>query len=41
VRGPAASLLLVLMRRLPADDPGVEVLGDRALFGRWLEQTPF
>jgi uncharacterized protein (TIGR03083 family) len=41
VRGPAASLLLVLMRRLPADAPGVEVLGDSALFGQWLEQTPF
>jgi uncharacterized protein (TIGR03083 family) len=41
VRGPATSLLLVLMRRLPASEPGVEVLGDAALFGRWLEQTPF
>jgi uncharacterized protein (TIGR03083 family) len=41
VRGPAASLLLVLLRRLPADTPGVEVLGDSALLGQWLEQTPF
>jgi uncharacterized protein (TIGR03083 family) len=41
VRGPAASLQLVLARRLPADQPGVEILGDSALFGQWLEQTAF
>jgi uncharacterized protein (TIGR03083 family) len=41
VRGPAARLLLVLTRRLPASDPGVEVLGDQALLTHWLEHTPF
>jgi len=41
LRGPAASLLFVLVRRLPAADPGIEVLGDEALLARWLEQTPF
>lgn len=41
VRGPAARLLLVLLRRLPADDPSVEVLGDPAVLARWLAHTPF
>jgi uncharacterized protein (TIGR03083 family) len=41
VRGPAAPLLLVLMRRLPPADPAVEVLGDRELLSYWLEHTPF
>jgi uncharacterized protein (TIGR03083 family) len=41
VRGPAARLLLVLTRRLPPTDPAIEVLGDQALFGHWLAQTPF
>ena len=41
VRGPAASLLLVLTRRLPSADPGIEILGDQALFTHWLEHTPF
>jgi uncharacterized protein (TIGR03083 family) len=41
VRGPASALLLVLVRRLPADDPAVEVLGDRALLDGWLAATPF
>ena len=42
----AVSLLLlvgafVLVRRLPPDDPSVEVLGDPAALSRWLEHTPF
>jgi len=41
VRGPAASLLLVLTRRLPPSDPSVEVLGDQAALTHWLEHTPF
>ena len=41
VRGPAVSLLLVLTRRLPSADPGIEILGDQALFTHWLEHTPF
>jgi uncharacterized protein (TIGR03083 family) len=41
VRGPASVLLLMLVRRLPADDPAVQVLGDRALLDRWLGATPF
>ena len=41
VRGPAASLLLVLTGRLPLSAPGVEVLGEQALLTHWLEHTPF
>jgi hypothetical protein len=41
VRGPAALLLLVLLRRLPASQPGVAVLGDQALLAHWLRHTPF
>lgn len=41
VRGPAARLLLVLTRRLPDTDPGVEIFGDQALFTHWLAHTPF
>jgi uncharacterized protein (TIGR03083 family) len=41
VRGPADRLLLVLVRRLPADDPAIAVSGDAALLTRWLAATPF
>jgi len=41
VRGAAASLLLVLTRRLPPTDPAIEVLGERALLIHWLRHTPF
>jgi hypothetical protein len=41
VRGPAASLLLILTRRLPPTDPAVEVLGERTLLTHWLQHTPF
>jgi uncharacterized protein (TIGR03083 family) len=41
VAGPADRLLLVLVRRLPADDPAVTVTGDGAVLTRWLASTPF
>jgi uncharacterized protein (TIGR03083 family) len=41
VRGPAARLLLLLTRRIPASDPGVEIFGEQALLTHWLEHTPF
>ena len=41
VRGPAASLLLVLTRRLPPSDPAIEILGQQALLTGWLQHTPF
>ncbi len=39
--GPAASLLLVLMRRRPVTDPAVTVHGDGALVDGWLADTAF
>jgi uncharacterized protein (TIGR03083 family) len=39
--GPAASLLLVLMRRRPASDPAVTVYGDSAVMDGWLASTTF
>ena len=41
VRGPAASLLLVLMRRRPASGPAVAIHGDSAVVDRWLAGTAF
>jgi len=41
LRGPASDVLLVLLRRLPPDDPAVQVLGDRSLLDGWLAGTPF
>jgi uncharacterized protein (TIGR03083 family) len=41
LRGPAARLLLVLLRRVPPDDPQVQVTGDAALLTSWLANTPF
>jgi uncharacterized protein (TIGR03083 family) len=39
--GPAASLLLVLMRRRPVADPAVTVYGDSAVVDGWLASTAF
>lgn len=39
VRGPAATLLFVLLRRLPPEQ--AEVLGDRSLLDHWLDSTQF
>ena len=39
VRGPAGDLLLLLMRRVPPSDPGIEVLGDAALLDALLAAT--
>jgi len=41
VSGPADRLLLVLLRRWPADDPAITVTGDGALLTGWLAGTPF
>jgi uncharacterized protein (TIGR03083 family) len=41
VTGPADRLLLVLMRRLPADDPSITVYGDAGLLAGWLAGTQF
>jgi uncharacterized protein (TIGR03083 family) len=39
--GPAASLLLVLMRRRPVSDPAVTVYGDSTVVDSWLASTAF
>jgi uncharacterized protein (TIGR03083 family) len=39
--GPAAAVLLVLLRRLPRQDPAVSVTGDRAVLDRWLAAAQF
>jgi len=41
VTGPAASLLLLLMRRRPVSDPAVTVYGDGAVVDGWLASTAF
>lgn len=41
VRGPLTDLLLVLLRRLPADGAQVEVLGDEGLLDFWLDRVGF
>ena len=41
VRGPASVLMLVLLRRLPPDDPELEIFGDATLLDKWLAATPF
>jgi hypothetical protein len=41
VRGPASDLLLAIVRRRTAAEVGVEIFGDKAVWDRWLEYTPF
>jgi uncharacterized protein (TIGR03083 family) len=41
LRGGASDLLLVLLQRLPADTPAVQLHGDPAVFHRWLDKTRF
>jgi uncharacterized protein (TIGR03083 family) len=41
VRGSAADLLQAVLRRIRADDPRLQVLGDAAAWRTWLERTPF
>lgn len=41
VRGRASDLLLAVLRRLPADDGRLELLGETAVWRAWLERTAF
>jgi uncharacterized protein (TIGR03083 family) len=41
VTGPADRLLLMLLRRLPADDPSITVYGDQTVLTGWLADTQF
>ena len=38
--GPAADLLLALVRRRPVEDTGISLQGDTALWRSWLALTP-
>jgi uncharacterized protein (TIGR03083 family) len=41
VRGRAVDLLLAALRRIPADDGRLEVLGDGVVWSTWLDRTGF
>nr|BFE28143.1 maleylpyruvate isomerase family mycothiol-dependent enzyme [Actinomadura rugatobispora] len=41
LHGRAADLLLVFTRRIPPEDPRVQVKGDAGLLAHWLERTAF
>ncbi|MFF9300509.1 maleylpyruvate isomerase family mycothiol-dependent enzyme [Streptomyces althioticus] len=41
LRGPLTWVLLAFYRRIPLDDPRIEVLGERAVFEHWLERASF
>ncbi|WP_324194327.1 maleylpyruvate isomerase family mycothiol-dependent enzyme [Nocardia blacklockiae] len=41
IRGTAADLLLLLLRRIPADAAGPATTGDPAVLATWLERTRF
>lgn len=41
VRGSAADLLLVILRRIPMGDERIQVLGDEDMLPTWLERTAF
>lgn len=41
IRGSAADLLLALLRRLPADDERLELIGDGDVWRTWLARTGF
>jgi hypothetical protein len=41
LRGPVNALLLATVRRKTADQLGLDVFGDTAVWDGWLERTPF
>ncbi|CAL9423824.1 maleylpyruvate isomerase family mycothiol-dependent enzyme [Streptomyces cellulosae] len=41
LRGPLTWVLLAFYRRIPLDDPRIEVLGERAVLEHWLERATF
>jgi uncharacterized protein (TIGR03083 family) len=41
VRGPAAAIMLLVWNRIDADNPELEVFGDRDLLDRWRRLTAF
>lgn len=40
LRGTATDLLLAILRRVPVGDTGIELFGDDAVWGIWLDRTP-
>jgi uncharacterized protein (TIGR03083 family) len=41
VSGPATAMLLAVVRRRSADDAGLAISGDGAVWQTWLDRTPF
>lgn len=41
MRGKAADLVLAVLRRLPSDHPGLDIIGDAGVLTTWLERTEF
>ena len=41
VRGSAGDLLLAVLRRIPADDERLQLIGDGDVWRTWLDRTPF
>jgi uncharacterized protein (TIGR03083 family) len=41
VSADATSLFLAVVRRIPADDPRIEIHGAREVWDTWLDRTPF
>jgi uncharacterized protein (TIGR03083 family) len=41
VRGSAAALLQAVLRRIPADDERLQLIGDGDVWRTWLERSPF
>ncbi|MDJ0346134.1 hypothetical protein QMK19_18420 [Streptomyces sp. H10-C2] len=41
MRGSLTDLLLVIYKRRPARDQGIEILGDAQLLDFWLERVSF
>ncbi|MBV5246610.1 maleylpyruvate isomerase family mycothiol-dependent enzyme [Mycolicibacterium sp. PAM1] len=41
LKGPATGLLLAITRRVTAEQAGLEMFGDTAVWDAWLERTPF
>jgi hypothetical protein len=41
IQGTAVELFLLLLRRIPADNPHVETSGDLSVLTTWLERIKF
>ena len=41
MRGPASGLLLAVNRRQTVEEAGLEVIGDAAVWQRWVDHSAF